>query len=81
MTEYKLFYFDLRGRAEIIRLLFATAGKKYEDIRFAREKWPEYKPKAPFGQCPYIEITEGSNTLVLAQSIAISNFFYLQYIL
>ena len=74
MAEYKLYYFDLKGRAEIIRLLFAAAEKKYEDIRYPKEKWPEYKPKAPFGQCPFLEVIEGSNTLVLSQSIAISNF-------
>ena len=72
MSEYKLYYFDLRGRAEIIRLLFAAAGKKYQDIRFKREQWPEYKQKAPFGQAPYIEIIEGGKTLTMAQSIAIS---------
>lgn len=73
MTEYKLFYFNLRGRCEIIRLLFYAAGQKFEDVRFSRDNWPEYKAKAPFGQCPYLEIKEGPNTFVLAQSIAISN--------
>lgn len=74
MAEYKLYYFNLRGRAEIIRLVFAAAGQKYEDIRFPRDKWPEYKPKAPFGQCPYMEITEGGNTFTMAQSIAIARY-------
>ena len=56
MAEYKLYYFDMRGRAEIIRHVFAAAGQKYEDIRFPREKWTEYKPKAPFGQYLFIEV-------------------------
>lgn len=72
MAEYKLFYFDLKGRGEIIRLIFHAAGKKFEDVRFKREQWPEYKSKSPFGQCPFLEIKEGSNTVVMAQSIAIS---------
>jgi len=78
-AEYKLYYFDIRGLGEIIRLLFAAADKKYEDVRFSRDKWPEYKPKAPFGQAPFLEITEGSNTWVMAQSIAISNLILICY--
>lgn len=77
MADYKLYYFDKKGRTEIIRLLFAAAEQKYEDIRFTKEKWPEYKPKAPFGQCPFLEVTKGDNTLVLAQSISISKFRFI----
>lgn len=78
MPQYKLYYFDLKGRAEVIRMLFAIAGQKYEDIRFTLDKWPEYKAKAPFGQCPYLEVIDGENTLLLAQSAAISNFLTLK---
>ena len=72
MAEYKLYYFDARGRGELIRLLFAAAGKKFEDVRFKAEQWPEYKPKAPFGQAPFIDIIEEGKTTTMAQSIAIS---------
>ena len=50
MTEYKLTYFDIKGRAEVIRLLFAAAGQIYEDIRLEYRKDYSFKPKAPFGQ-------------------------------
>ena len=43
MSTYKLTYFNLRGLAEQSRLLFALAGKEYEDERIDREKWPELK--------------------------------------
>ena len=42
--KYKLTYFNLRGRAELARLVFAAAGQKYEDIRIEKEQWPELKP-------------------------------------
>ena len=44
MTNYKLTYFNFRGRGEIIRLVFTAAGVAYEDNRIERERWPELKP-------------------------------------
>ena len=41
---YKLTYFDFRGKAEIIRLLFAQAGIAYEDVRIQRSNWLAVKP-------------------------------------
>ena len=43
MASYKLTYFEARGRAEAIRLLFAQAGVKYEDNRLKREQWADLK--------------------------------------
>ena len=74
MVEYKLYYFDVRALAEVVRLVFAAAGQKYEDIRFTREKWPEWKPKAPFGKAPFLEVTDGSKTFTLSQSKAIARY-------
>ena len=39
MVHYKLTYFNLRARAELIRLIFAVADEKYEDVRVEREKF------------------------------------------
>ena len=33
MSEYKLIYFNVRGRGEICRLILAQAGVKFEDKR------------------------------------------------
>jgi hypothetical protein len=41
MPEYKLTYFNGRGRAELTRLVFAAAGEKYEDERVT--DWPKQK--------------------------------------
>ena len=74
MTEYKLYYFNLRGRAEFLRLIFVAADEKYEDVRFESEQWPEYKQKAPLGQAPYLEIVENGKTIQIGQSTTIGNF-------
>ena len=50
MANYKLYYFNARGRAELSRLIFAAAGQQYEDFRFEKDDWPKYKAQSPFGQ-------------------------------
>jgi len=44
MPSYKLTYFDIRGKAEIIRIIFAQLGVEYEDIRIRQDKWADLKP-------------------------------------
>lgn len=44
MPNYKLIYFNMRGRAEIIRYIFAYLDIKYEDHRIEQSDWPEIKP-------------------------------------
>jgi len=56
MPTYKLTYFNGRGRAEVIRLLFAEAGQEYSDIRIERDQWPQHKAGTPFGQLPMLEV-------------------------
>jgi glutathione S-transferase len=41
--SYKLIYFNARGKAELIRFIFAYAGVDYEDERISKDKWPELK--------------------------------------
>ena len=72
MASYKLYYFEGRGRAEPIRLLFAYKGIQYEDIRIPGDKWPEIKPDMPFGTMPVLE-EDGKKlggTLVILQYLA-----------
>ncbi|XP_067948604.1 S-crystallin SL11-like [Watersipora subatra] len=56
---YTLTYFDIRGRAEPIRLLFALAGVTYNDRRIDVNEWMEMKSTTPFGQLPILEISGG----------------------
>ena len=56
MSSYKLSYFNARGGAEFIRLIFAQAGVKYEDVRLDGQQWADMKPKTPFCTIPVLEI-------------------------
>ena len=56
MVHYKLVYFDTRGRAEPVRLIFAQAGVEYEDRRVTTAEWMEMKPDTPFGTLPILEV-------------------------
>jgi glutathione S-transferase len=42
-STYKLIYFNVRARAEPIRMIFAVAGVPYEDFRLERSAWPTLK--------------------------------------
>lgn len=63
----KLTYFDVRGRAEVIRLLLKETGTAYTEHRVSLEEWPTLKSTLAFGQLPLYE----ENGLVLNQSQAI----------
>lgn len=43
-AKYKLSYFEERGRAEILRLLFVGAGQEFEDERLTGDSWAAFKP-------------------------------------
>ena len=69
--DLKFYYFDLYARGELTRLILAAAGKSYEDVRFNFEQWPQYKPKMILGQCPVLELADGTQ---LPQSITIARY-------
>jgi len=55
-TIYSLHYFNGRGRAEAIRLIFAQAGQKFEDLRHSPDEWAKLKTQMPLGQIPVLGI-------------------------
>lgn len=67
----KFYYFNLQARGELTRLIFAAAGREYEDIRFDFTAWPEYKPKMILGQCPVLELTDGTQ---IPQSLTVARY-------
>jgi glutathione S-transferase len=73
-SSYKLIYFDLKGRAEVARILFKLAEQKFDEEKLTFEKWPETKLKLPFLQAPVLEITENGKSVQIAQSNAIVRY-------
>nr|XP_002128278.1 glutathione S-transferase 1-like [Ciona intestinalis] len=71
MPSYKLSYFNGRGRAELIRIMFAEAGVKFVDDRIT-DNWPKRKAEFPFGQLPVLEIdgTQLSQTAAIVGYLA-----------
>jgi len=79
-AAYKLSYFDIRGLAEVPRLLFVAAGQAFTDDRvplirkedgsYERGDWLERKPHTPYGHMPVLEF----NGVKLAESAAIIRF-------
>lgn len=41
--KYKLIYFNLRGRAEPVRMMMALAGQEYEEENPDQKDWPVIK--------------------------------------
>merc|ERR1711976_53697 len=70
MSGMKLIYYNGRGRAETIRLVFALAGKEFDDHRIKPEDMPALKPTLPFGQVPVLE----HNGEMMGQSMTIARF-------
>eukprot|EP01017_Pseudomicrothorax_dubius_P012533 TRINITY_DN15247_c0_g1_i1.p1 TRINITY_DN15247_c0_g1~~TRINITY_DN15247_c0_g1_i1.p1 ORF type:complete len:216 (+),score=42.21 TRINITY_DN15247_c0_g1_i1:160-807(+) len=72
-TKIKLYYFDLHGRAEAIRLVLYYNKVKYEDYRMSTIEWRELKKTgiAPYGKLPFVEI-DGK---IYAQSFSILRYF------
>jgi glutathione S-transferase len=71
MSRYEIVYFDIRGRAEPIRMLLALAGQAFVDTRLTFETWPAHKPKAPLGQAPILVVRDGHGERHIPQSKAI----------
>jgi len=80
-STYKLIYFDVRGLAETIRMLFKAAGQQFEDFRYpiefkdgqaVRPEWDADKNKYIYAKVPVLELDGGKQSI--SQSKAIERF-------
>ncbi|XP_036358739.1 S-crystallin SL20-1-like [Octopus sinensis] len=71
MPSYTLYYFNGRGRAEVLRMLFSAAGVQFQDKRIEFSEWSHYKSKAPCRCLPYLEIDSATK---IPESMAISRY-------
>lgn len=52
---YSLHYFDGRGRAEVIRMIFAQVDEKFQENRYHFfDEWPKVKNNMPLSQVPVL---------------------------
>jgi len=75
--QYTLTYFDIRGLAEVPRLVLVASGQEWKDDRipfsrradgsFDRGNWEERKKEMPYGQVPVLTLADGTK---VAQSAA-----------
>ena len=70
MPNVKLSYFDIQGRAEIIRILLHAGNIDFEDHRIQFADWPKLKPSFPNGSVP-VMYWDGEE---LFESMAIARF-------
>jgi glutathione S-transferase len=71
----KLYYFDIPGKGEAIRLICQYSNISLEDIRLDGESFMEMKKTLRFGQLPCLEV-EGKDgkTCTITQSAAIMRY-------
>nr|AAA97544.1 S-crystallin [Doryteuthis opalescens] len=79
MPNYTLYYFNGRGRAEILRMMMAAAGVKYMDKRFDFNEWDKYRKDMPCMRVPVLEMDGGMKmpeTMAIARYLAREHNFY-----
>jgi len=74
--NYKLTYFNGRGKAEIIRLVLTAAGVPFTDVRVDYEWVGKNKAILPFAQLPVLEI---DSKVTLCQSLVIARYLARKY--
>lgn len=47
-TSYKLLYFNIGGRGEVLRVVLRHAGVEFEDKIITFDEWPQYKNNRKF---------------------------------
>ena len=51
-TQPTITYFPLRGRAEVIRLIFEELGESYVEVHISPTDWEDCRHETPLGGLP-----------------------------
>ncbi|KAJ3234342.1 hypothetical protein HDU78_005883 [Chytriomyces hyalinus] len=81
-TRFELHYFNVRAKAELVRLILAFTGVSWENkMTSSWENWlAEKKETTPFGQLPMlVEFENGVEVFKLAQSHAMARYLGHKY--
>jgi len=70
-SQYKLYYYPVRGRCEFIRYIFAYANVSYDEVTIERDDWSKKKQEMPMAVIPVLELENG---VQLSQSLAIGRY-------
>ncbi len=69
--KFKLLYFEDRGSADLIKLIFTIAEQNYESVQIKQSEWNAYKSFMPFEQLPVLIINDD---IRIAQTNTICRF-------
>ncbi len=69
--RFKLLYFEDRGSADLIKLLFSISKQSYEPVQIKLSEWNVYRTFMPFEQLPVLVLND---TIRIAQTNTICRF-------
>ena len=73
LHKHKLTYFNMKGRAELIRWLLVLSHEPFEDVRVEKEDWPNIIATTPCGKLPVFEFHYEGKNYKAAESMAVGN--------
>jgi glutathione S-transferase len=75
-VTYKLYYFDLPGKGEAIRLALTYANIPFEDVRLDSDSFAKLKEDGTlaYGQAPALEVTTENGRNMICQSATILRY-------
>ncbi len=69
--KFKLLYFEDRGSADLIKLIFSVSSQVYEPVQIKQAEWNLYRTFMPFEQLPVLVLND---TVRIAQTNTICRF-------
>jgi len=75
-ASFKLYYFDIPGKGEAIRLALTYANIPFEDVRMTADTFTALKENGTllYGQAPALEVTTENGKNVICQSASILRY-------